>query len=410
LAVKPRNTLSAVEIDSLHQRLAERLERIGIHTQPEVAVRILDLSADPNAQPRDYAAAIRNDPGLSGRLLKLSNSALFAQRKPVTTVDRACVVLGLERLKSIALGFHLSRAACRGTARELTRSVWGRSVFRGCLAAELARLHAPGHVAEAFVIGLMLDAGVPLMPKLVGDAYERLYDAFPAPRTLLRAECEALEFTHVDVMAALQRLWRLPEVLARPIQWHHDRPRSATRAEPVHALHRIAYVVAGPELSVSADLSVTRAPDSDAGLYAEASQLLGLHDSQIEEAVRRASAEYAATIDLFGEIAKSIGDAEDIFECIQMRLVRAVDAQVEDSIRREHDMRRRFKFGDQCVEVSRDKDGFVACLFDSEGSPLVTHRFQQDAEDERTVLAALGVEVCGCDDTQRLREFITKAA
>jgi HD-like signal output (HDOD) protein len=410
LAVKPRNTLSAVEIDALHQRLAERLERIGIHTQPEVAVRILDLSADPNAQPRDYAAAIRNDPGLSARLLKLSNSALFAQRKPVTTVDRACVVLGLERLKSIALGFHLSRAACRGTARELTRSVWGRSVFRGCLAAELARIHAPGYVAEAFVIGLMLDAGVPLMPKLVGEAYERLYDGFRAPRMLLRAECEVFEFTHVDVMAALQRLWRLPEVLARPIQLHHDRPRSTMRTEPVHALHRIAYVVAGPELCVSEDLRMLQGAEQDANLHAEAAQLLELRDSQIEEAVRRASAEYAATIDLFGEIAKSIGDAEDIFECIQMRLVRAVDAQVEDSIRREHDMRRRFKFGDQCVEVSRAEDGFVACLFDSEGNPLVTHRFRKDSEDERTVLAALGVEACGCDDVRRLGEFITQAA
>jgi hypothetical protein len=73
----------------------------------------------------DYAKLIRNDQAVSGRVLRLANSAFFAQRRPVTTIDRACVVLGTDRLKAVALGFHLSRACQTGGDKEYSRKIWG---------------------------------------------------------------------------------------------------------------------------------------------------------------------------------------------------------------------------------------------------------------------------------------------
>ncbi len=111
--MRTRNTLTAAEVMKMLEHLEERLARIGLETQPDVALKILNLTTDPKSQLSDYARVIKTDPGLSGRLLKLSNSALFAQRNPVTSIDRACLLIGVSRLKSMSLGFHLGAARAR---------------------------------------------------------------------------------------------------------------------------------------------------------------------------------------------------------------------------------------------------------------------------------------------------------
>lgn len=407
---KPRSKLSAIEIDALHEKLAERLERVGVQTQPEVALKVLNLSSRPDTHPKDYAQVIKNDPGLSGRLLKLANSAMFAQRKPVTSIDRACLVLGLERLKSIALGFHLSRAAASGGTKELARQVWGQSVYRACLAAELSRQTAPGLVPEAFVVGLMLDAGIPLMSRLVGPSYDALFASCDMPLKLFRTEFETLEFTHVDVLAALMRLWRLPDLLARPLEWHHDRPSATPRPDPVHRLHRVAYVAGSLQVTTLQKTGEAQPLTVNSPGVPAAQRLLELDDSSIAVVVKKAGSEYSASIDLFSEIAASMGNLDDVMETIQMRLVRAIDAKVEESIREEHTSRQRFSFNGQSIELSREGATMVAYLYDSTGAPLVTHRFQPSVEDPPAVLAALGVDPQPCDELDRMYDFIRAAA
>ena len=120
---KGRDQLAANEIVELRSSLAVRLEHVGVQSQPQVALKILDLIRRPDSQLKDYATIVRNDPALSGRLLKLANSAFFAQRKPVTNLDRACLLMGIDRLKAMALGFHLSKAATPEKGRLLLDAV-----------------------------------------------------------------------------------------------------------------------------------------------------------------------------------------------------------------------------------------------------------------------------------------------
>jgi hypothetical protein len=126
--------------------------------------------------------------------------------------------------------------------------------------------------------------------------------------------------------------------------------------------------------------------------------------------VKKAGSEYSASIDLFSEIAASLGNLDDVMETIQMRLVRAIDAKVEESIREEHTSRQRFSFNGQSIELSREGATMVAYLYDSTGAPLVTHRFQPSVEDPPAVLAALGVDPQPCDELDRMYDFIRAAA
>src|SRR5205085_6937921 len=123
--MKPRTTITAAELAELYDRLDRQLDRIGLETQPRVAVRLLELVAREDSQLKDYNEAIRTDAALTGRLLRLANSAYFAQRAPVTKLERALVLLGIQRVKAVSLGFHLCRAAASAGARSVSRAGWG---------------------------------------------------------------------------------------------------------------------------------------------------------------------------------------------------------------------------------------------------------------------------------------------
>jgi HD-like signal output (HDOD) protein len=380
-----------------------------VQTQPEVALKVLNLSSDPKSHPKDFAQVIKNDPGLSGRLLKLANSAMFAQRKAITNIDRACLVLGLERLKSITLGFHLSRAARAGGSQQIARMTWGQSVYRACLAAEIARSTAPSLVPEAFVVGLMIDAGIPIMSRLLGEQYDRLALSTDLPPKLFRLEFEQLEFTHVDLLAALMRLWRLPEVLSQPMIWHHDRPSAVHRPDPIHRLHRIAYVVGSLQIPTAGSGCAQPLNANSPGVPA-AQRLLDLTDESVRSIVQKCSSEYEASIDLFAEIATSLGNLDDLLETIEMRLVKAIDSVVEQSIQSEYNSRQRFNLMGQSIEISREGAVVVAYLYDSTGSPLVTHRFDPGNENAPSVLMALGVDSQPCEELQRMQDFLKSMA
>src|SRR5262249_23562284 len=105
----------------------------------------------------------------------------------------------------------------------------------------IARQISPAHASEAFVVGLMLDAGIPLMFKMLGEPYAKVLELAQTPTRLFRAEFDNLPFTHVDVTCTLARRWRRRELRARRIEWHHNQPSALEGREPMHVLHRVAY-------------------------------------------------------------------------------------------------------------------------------------------------------------------------
>jgi len=408
--MKIRRTLTAAEVTELHTDLERRLDAIGIPSQPEVVLKLLSLSSNRDAQLNDFAKVIKTDPAISGRVLKLSNSAIFGQRKPVSSLERACVVLGLERLKAVSLGFQLSRAAAKAKNQALSRQVWGQSVMRGCIAAEAARHLAPSLEAEAFVIGLMLDAGVPLMPMLVGDSYEAHYAQATSPRMLFNLEYENLPFTHVDVMAAMAKKWKFPDLLAKPLERHHTRPPEPPRDEPVARLHRIAFVAGTIQLSAT---EPPTAPEVDGPVSLRSlAGLLNASTDEAKEIVARCVMEYDAAFSIFSEIASGLGDPAVLVERVQAGLVRVLDSSIEAELLKEAELApRRLTLAGQSVELLPQEDGTTAaCLFDGHGRPLLRHRFPHEPVDARLVCETLGIQNPSADELAALDLALRRAA
>lgn len=412
--MKIRATLTAAEVQDLHDRLGRVLDRMSVESHPRVALRVLELSRRADAQISEYGEVIKTDWNLTGRLLRLANSALLAQRTPVTKLERALVLLGLERVKAVALGFYLSRAAASEGGRRVAREVWGQSVYRACLAACLARAKCPSLASEAFVVGLMLDCGIPLMARLLGEPYEKLLAVCTTPSRLFQAEMNTLEFTHTDLAAALMRRWSMPALLARPIVWHHAPPPPATVASDAQAMLQLIACYTGCVV-----LSADGRPRHSTPSSTTAGSLLGLSPVELSRVVGAATSEYGALCEVFSDIADHLHDPDRIAESVQMQLVEALDAELIRSVSRDVALPPLTVAGlrvdlERAASAGAERDGagprITAYLSTPSGERVISCTLRARAETPASLRRALGVDEATDAELRALMEQIARLA
>lgn len=285
-----------------------RLGDSSVPTLPEVAVKVVQLVGNRNATIKDFVEVVQSDQALTARLLRTANSALFAQRQPVTQLQRAMILLGLDRLKAMTLGFHLSQAAASEGGDFSVRKVWANSIFRAWTAFRLTELFDRKITGEAFIVGLMLDAGVPMTPKLAGERHAAIVDSGATPLAQYLAEYNNLDFTHVDVIASLCKMWKLPDLLSKPIAMHHTRPERMDTKDPMSILHSVGYFVGS--MSLSTDSAAPARPD----MAPMAKNLLGLEASVVQRTMKDAAADFQAAREMFAHLLDSSTSIEGILK------------------------------------------------------------------------------------------------
>jgi HD-like signal output (HDOD) protein len=404
--IKPRRDIPAGQVPELLDRINKELDRLGVETQPKVAMKLIELSGRADAQVLDYYEVVRTDAALTGRILRLANCAMFALRQPCTRLDRALIILGLERAKAISLGFYLSRAASGGPGptkpaiRDLSRRVWGQSVYRACLATCMARARCPAQAPEAFVIGLMLDAGQALIPRVLGERYERFWGEHPQPQRLFEAEWHTLPFTHVDVAAALCRRWRLPALLARPIAGHHALPPDDAVPDAGTVLHRIACYAGSVSLDPATDQPTQRAP-----MLATAERVLKVTPGDLEKIVKAAGEEYGAAMACFADVAETLPDLEARSDAVRAQLVEALDEQMQRAIKAEtRTTSEKLRVGGHEVELehARDPGEIVAYINGADGERLVSCTVNPSRETTDAIGHMLGLDDAPEDEVVEL--------
>lgn len=406
--MRTRNELSGAEIEALYAGLDRRLDRLGLESRPEVALRILRLVSDPDAGVNDFARVIRNDQALTGRLLKTSNSAYFAQRRPVTSIDRACVILGMERIRALSLGFSLARASAPGTFEDLSRRSWGVSVYRGCLAAEISRASGGQDLAaEAFIIGLMLDVGVPLMHKMLGKAYEAVLSSARTPSVLFRGEFNGLPFTHVDVAAVLCRRWGLPELLTLPIEWRYVPPPDTDRGgEPLQRMQRVAYYAGA--VSVNPDPSC---PTEGRPMATAAERLFELDGAALDAVLASAAKEYRVAMTAFDDMAEAPTDTDAITRQAHETLAEIMADEVSRQLNLETTPPPgQFRFDGFELEVRSTDGGDAVAVLMSGDEPIVQHRFDPSSGSAEQLLMVMGIEQQEAKELGRLQDYLRQLA
>lgn len=215
----------------MNPKMLDRILRCPtLPTLPAVAIRVLELTRDPNLALDTLAAAIEHDQGLAAKILRTANSSFYGLRRPCATIQQSVVMLGLSAVKSLALSFSLV-TALDGAGGFDYAAHWRRAIYAAVGARRVARAAGLPQEDEAFLGALLQDIGVVALHRALGGEYLDIMREAGCHRDLSEHEVAALDTHHAEIGAILAQRWRLPDDLVMAIRYH-ERP---TAAPPEHA-------------------------------------------------------------------------------------------------------------------------------------------------------------------------------
>jgi HD-like signal output (HDOD) protein len=189
---------------------------------PRAYLRIQELVNDPNSDLDDLTAAIVNDPGLTGRILRITNSAYVGLPTKVDTIGRAVQVLGLNQIHDLALA-----NAAVGSLRKIQSKAldlydfWRSSLYAAIVARCLAKRSRRHDAERLFVAGLLHQIGNLLLAAKNPSLFSAIRDQAVAKQIPLAiAQRQELGYDYADISAALLKHWQLPETLTVPVRDH----------------------------------------------------------------------------------------------------------------------------------------------------------------------------------------------
>lgn len=216
----------------------------NLPTIPGVALEVLRLARDPDVEIRTIAETISCDVALCARLLKVVNSSYYGLRRQASTVNQAIVGLGLNSVKTLALGFSLADEINKKRYRGIDlRSYWRRSLCFAAAARAFAKRSVPALREEAFIAGLLADIGTFAMIEAFGDEYVPLAIAKAVDHLgILDEERKRFDVDHQQVGRLLAQSWNLPQLLTATIANHHCPAECGDLGPSLVAFHRVIYV------------------------------------------------------------------------------------------------------------------------------------------------------------------------
>lgn len=201
---------------------------------PVVAFKVLELSRREDVDIDEVVEVIGNDPALTAKMMKVSNSSMFGMSKQVSSLKQAMVVLGMRTVKIMALGFSLVEALNdkKGSGFDYAK-YWRRSLSTAVAARNLAGLSADIRKDEAFVGGLLCDVGMVAAARHPNGVYKPVLDQYEAEGGNIQdIEREILGVTHAQISAMMLSKWSMPEILAHATAGHHGDEFDALEPRP----------------------------------------------------------------------------------------------------------------------------------------------------------------------------------
>jgi diguanylate cyclase (GGDEF)-like protein len=209
---------------------------------PTIALEVLDLAQREEVDIAEIARIISKDPALSSKILRTVNSSFYGRSQSISQVSQALVILGLQSVKTLVLGFSLVSNLQQGGKGKGFKHLdyWRRSIYAATAGKTLAAKVQMVQAEECFLAALLQDIGMLVLDQVMSEEYGHIHEKATSHRQLTAVEKQILGMTHADVTGFLAEQWKLPPILAMPMRHHHD-PQGVVDPA-VRRLADVAYV------------------------------------------------------------------------------------------------------------------------------------------------------------------------
>jgi HD-like signal output (HDOD) protein len=212
----------------MNEALREKIEAHikNMPSLPATRPKVLEVCNNPRISPADLKQVISLDPVLTGRTLKLVNSAYGGMEGRTVNLVRAITMLGINTVKNLVLSAALMDNFDAGESRGFDHEgYWRHSLCVAVAAKLIARQRgiAPGLLEEYFAAGLLHDIGkLPLAAALPRD-YPSVLKASGSRRIpLFQGETKTLGLNHNEAGELVARAWKIEGALADAAIHHHN--------------------------------------------------------------------------------------------------------------------------------------------------------------------------------------------
>lgn len=306
----------------------------ALPTLPAIATRLIQLGSQEDVEIREIVRLIEIDPALTVKLLSLCKKAATRTRYPITTVEMAVVMLGLDAVRALVLSVQVfewasntprrTRLTAPGRGRKTGAQshahtdaphaangahgaagstvggfdrvgFWQHSIAVACCAELIAREHPEIDVQpeEAFVCGLVHDLGKLALDLVLPKAYARVIELSEMRGgNIADFERPIVGLDHHTAGLRLAERWGLPSLLRDAMGYHALSADELTNAGnggggvESRAVVGIVGIADALCRKLSLGWSGNHAPVDDARLEALA-QCVGLQWARIENALPR---------------------------------------------------------------------------------------------------------------------------
>lgn len=222
-------------------RLRATIESItDLPTLPVVVAKITSQIANPSTNAADIGKLIEQDQVLTGKVLRLVNSAYYGFPKQIKSIQHAVVILGFNKVKTIIITASVFGAFKNRKPGNLDlQRFWQHSLATAIISKICAEVIGIAHVAEdAFIGGLLHDIGKVVMDQYQPNIYIPIVKYANEKGILLYdAEREVMGLTHANVGEWMMEKWRLPAPIVHMVSSHHNPNSTGERRELVTSIH-----------------------------------------------------------------------------------------------------------------------------------------------------------------------------
>jgi HD-like signal output (HDOD) protein len=189
---------------------------------PQSALRLLQLSQNPDNGPNEFALPIESDPGLEGQVLKFVNSSYFGFAREISTIKLALALVGVRTIQNFALWSAVFSVVPNPKCGTLDIKVlWQDSLRRGLFARVTARKLGLKESEDLFTAALLQDMAIPVLAKELAASYEAvLVEAKGDNRRLAALESEKFGWDHAQAAENMAKRWSLPDAISKLIACH----------------------------------------------------------------------------------------------------------------------------------------------------------------------------------------------
>jgi HD-like signal output (HDOD) protein len=215
-----------------------------------IASQVMAMAGEADVDLRALSKVIEGDTAFAADVLLLANSALFGFRSRMPILRQAIVLLGLERIKAMAVTIAMRGLVVPSAA--LVHQCWRHSAACAVICEEVSTAFGLS-CDRAFTAGIMHDVGrlglVNAYPAEVGPILKGEHADSAA---VLKAERELLQADHACAGAWLVKAWALPQEFSEICACHHDAPnaQSSEMLQVVQVACKLADAIGFPAVKL----------------------------------------------------------------------------------------------------------------------------------------------------------------